>query len=177
MTFGGGGSTSMPINALAGTTLTFSGSYSYPAGGAINTAGTLTFTSGTHDFQSGQFNATGPVNFSGGTITVRNTFTATAVTIGTATVTLDADQDFPTLTMSGTGTLTGAGDVTVNGALNWNGGTMAGMGHTIISPGATMAIASGTLQRTLDNSGTATWTAASSISLSSTTARSIISTR
>jgi hypothetical protein len=56
------------------------------------------------------------------------------------------------------GTLTGTGNVTVDGLLTWAGGAMSGLGHTLANGG--MALSGGTLdRRTLDNAGTATWTA------------------
>src|SRR5262249_17670810 len=57
------------------------------------------------------------------------------------------------------GTLTGAGDLTVTGALNWTGGTMSGAGTTAVAQGGTLNL-SGDLTldaRTLANAGTATY--------------------
>lgn len=56
------------------------------------------------------------------------------------------------------GALSGAGNVTFNGQLNWSGGSMSGGGQTIVAAGATMGI-TGSVQlvRTLQNAGTATW--------------------
>src|SRR2546427_10012097 len=59
------------------------------------------------------------------------------------------------------GTLSGSGDVTVTGSLNWSGGTMSGSGRTIIASGGTLNLNNTThdLNRWLQNDGTATWTA------------------
>ncbi|HPA47788.1 MAG TPA: hypothetical protein PK395_18640, partial [bacterium] len=59
------------------------------------------------------------------------------------------------------GTLTGAGTLTVSGSLSWSGGTMAGEGKTAVASGGTFSLYGGDYkylnQRTIDNSGTATW--------------------
>ena len=55
--------------------------------------------------------------------------------------------------------LTGAGNLTVNGTLNWANGTMSGTGTTTIGSGGVLAIGSGgvTFGRTLNNGGVGTW--------------------
>jgi hypothetical protein len=62
------------------------------------------------------------------------------------------------------GILGGTGTLTVNTAMNWNGGTMQGTGRTVIGSGAVMKMANpGSLTlstRTLENAGTVTWTGA-----------------
>ncbi len=53
--------------------------------------------------------------------------------------------------------LSGAGDLTVNGALNWNGGTIAGLGAFTVASSGQMNISSGNLYlngRVISNSGT-----------------------
>ena len=60
------------------------------------------------------------------------------------------------------GTLVAAG-LTVNGTLNWTGGTMSGGATTTIAAGATLTISGGGLVkslsgRTISNAGTVTWT-------------------
>ncbi len=56
-------------------------------------------------------------------------------------------------------TLTGAGNLTVTGTLNWPNGTISGTGNVTIGGGGTLAMGSAgvTLGRTLNNSGTGTW--------------------
>jgi hypothetical protein len=58
-------------------------------------------------------------------------------------------------------TLTGTGDITIGGVLNWGSGTMSGSGRTIIASGGSMNLNNSThdLNRTVQNDGTATWTA------------------
>jgi hypothetical protein len=55
--------------------------------------------------------------------------------------------------------LNGAGNLTVDGALNWANGTMSGTGAATIGSGGVLAIGSGgvTLGRMLNNGGTGTW--------------------
>src|SRR4029079_13154719 len=65
-------------------------------------------------------------------------------------------------TMSG-GDLAGAANWNITGALNWSDGGMSGTGQTIIASGGTLALNGTTaiahsLNRTLVNNGTATWT-------------------
>ncbi len=69
-----------------------------------------------------------------------------------------------------TGTLGGSGTLTVDGSLDWTGGSMIGSGTTVIASTGTLSIESGavglgynffdgtTSPRILDNQGTATWT-------------------
>ena len=64
------------------------------------------------------------------------------------------------LTLSG-GTLSGTGDVTVSGTLNWTDGTMSGTGQTVVSAGGKLILTAAStknLNRTLRNEGTANWT-------------------
>ncbi len=61
------------------------------------------------------------------------------------------------------GTLTGAGTFTAMNSLNWLGGVMSGSGSTNIPAGATLSLAGTTKYldvRTLNNAGTANWSAA-----------------
>jgi len=59
------------------------------------------------------------------------------------------------------GTLTGAGRLTVRGALNWTGGTMSGTGRTVLDAGTVNSLSGGSTKvlregRTLENLGTVT---------------------
>src|SRR4051794_41004017 len=57
------------------------------------------------------------------------------------------------------GTLTGNGDLTVTGALNWSGGIMSGGGTTTAAVSAQLNLSGSPILdgRTLTNAGTATW--------------------
>src|SRR5262249_29492307 len=58
------------------------------------------------------------------------------------------------------GTLTGAGTITVTDTLTWSGGTMSGSGTTVAQGGLALSGSYRMLDgRTLENPGTATWTA------------------
>jgi hypothetical protein len=110
------------------------------------------------------------------TVTVpQNTPTTVAtLTVGGASGTQILAIDKTTLTLNGPSlinanghldflaagsTLAGAGNLTVNGTLNWANGAMSGAGTTTIGSGGVLAIGSGgeTLGRTLSNGGVGTW--------------------
>jgi hypothetical protein len=78
----------------------------------------------------------------------------------------DASTLNSTLTLSG-GTLTGRGDLTINDVFTWTGGTMGGRGSTHANGGMTISSNNGkTLDaRTLDYTGTATWSDTGGIAL------------
>jgi MBG domain (YGX type) len=103
-----------------------------------------------------------------------STGTAGSVTVGGVSGTQTLAIDRATLTISSASVinanghldflvaqsvLTGAGNLMVNGTLNWTNGTMSGTGTTTIGGGGVLAIESGgvTLGRTLNNGGTGTW--------------------
>jgi hypothetical protein len=71
-----------------------------------------------------------------------------------------------TFTLTG-GSLIGEGDLTVNGNMDWSGGTMGSSGTTTIAPSATLSIQGSGYKslsgRTLENDGTATWSGSGSI--------------
>jgi hypothetical protein len=80
------------------------------------------------------------------------------------TATFNAASTVSNLNLSGT--LSGAGDVTITGVLNWTGGTMSGTGKTIVPAGGTLNLSSGSgnsrnLNRILENNGAANWTGGS----------------
>jgi hypothetical protein len=114
---------------------------------------------------SGTYTITLPAGSSG---------TAASVTVGGASGTQTLTIDRATLTLNGTSAvnangqialsvaqsiLTGAGNLTVNGTLNWTNGTMSGTGTTTIGSGGVLAIGSAgvILGRALNNGGTTTW--------------------
>ncbi len=140
VTLASSGSNSGQLEILAGGTLNLSGNFNNLAAGSISGAGNLALPSGTH-------NLLGPV------------LTTGAVSASGATINVSAPQSFANLALSG-GNLQGSGDVTVTGAFNWSVGVMAPGARTIVAPGA-IATLSGSatkgLNRTLDNSGTLTY--------------------
>ena len=140
LTLNASGSNGGVIALAAGTTLNLVGNFNNLASGSISGAGNIGFPGGTH-------NIVGPI------------LTTGTVTLSSATVNLSAAQSLANLTFS-SGTLQGNGDVTITGAFNWSGGNMGGAGRTILAGGATAnfsgANAKG-LNRTLDNSGTVTY--------------------
>ena len=108
------------------------------------------------------------------TVPAGTTGTAGSVTVGGASGTQTLAIDRATLTLDGASVihtnghldflvaqsiLTGAGNLTVNGTLNWANGTMRGTGTTTIGSGGVLTMGSGgvTFGRTLSNGGTATW--------------------
>jgi hypothetical protein len=103
-----------------------------------------------------------------------STGTAGTLTVGGASGTQTLAIDRATLTLNGASVinasghldllvsqsiLTGSGNLTVDGTLNWANGTMSGAGITTIGSGGVLAIGSGgvTFGRTLNNGGTGTW--------------------
>ena len=82
-----------------------------------------------------------------------------------------ATSQLESLNLSGSGQLTGDGDVAVGEDCSWTGGTMSGSGSTIVGPAASCAIDPGstgsvTLTRGLVNGGDVTW-ASGSVSMGS----------
>lgn len=65
------------------------------------------------------------------------------------------------------GTLTGDGDVTVNGSMDWISGTMSGSGRTVIASAATLTIGGSGYKslsgRTVENDGAAVWSGSSDV--------------
>jgi hypothetical protein len=117
------------------------------AGGAL-----ISFDSGSYTFNSGAgFTGAGLARLTG----------------GTGTISADANVSAQNFELTG-GTLSGDGDFNVVGSLIWSGGTMSGLGSTIIAAVGTLTISvsSGkTLsQRTLINAGTANWTGTGTVS-------------
>ena len=107
----------------------------------------------------------GDANLTGGTI--NGTYTISGVTsISGGPVSFNTDVSVPTLYLSGgyasRGALSGSGDVTVTGLMDWTSGAMSGAGTTNLAPGAIATItpihgqATTILARTLNNEGTVT---------------------
>ena len=108
------------------------------------------------------------------TVPAGTTATAGSIAVGGASGTQTLAIDRATLTIGGASVInanghldflvaqsivTGAGNLTVNGTLNWANGTISGTGNTTIGSGGVLAIGSGgvTFGRTLNNGGTGTW--------------------
>ena len=106
----------------------------------------LDFFGGEYTFEAGtELTDTGPVQLRGGTVSVAD---------GVAVLAHNFD-------LSG-GTLSGAGELTVTGTMNWTAGGMGGPGLTTFAPDAVLAISGDSNKtfshRTVNNAGTATWT-------------------
>jgi hypothetical protein len=136
--------------SLVGGTST--GIFSIDAGATLDLNGTRSHT-------AGSTTGSGATNISGGSITFAAGAIGSALAISAGTVTLNGANSVPSLTLSG-GTLAGTGNLTVTSALNWSAGTMADGARTILGASSTSSITGGStkgLNRTLDNSGTITY--------------------
>ncbi len=104
----------------------------------IGVPGGATITHRTGDSAIRSLAANNPLVLSGGTLSV-------------------AESSVIADTLDLSGTLSGEGDVTIVGTLNWSGGKMTGSGRTVIAPGATANLSGSstiTLARPLENAGT-----------------------
>ena len=133
-------------NRFAGSSALSSGPFNVAAGGLVElTSGSLILTAGA------QLNGGGLYRINGGTM-LANT-----------------DLSISNLDLAGF-SLDGSSTVTVNNAMNWTAGNMAGGGRTVVSPSATLTLANlnnVNLSRTLENGGTILWTGAGNLTLSS----------
>lgn len=125
---------------------------------------------------SGSFTTTAPslADWTGGTFTL----TPGAQLLGNGVYRVDAGSgtliDNADVSVSNldvfTGTFDGTGIVTVNSAMNWEGGTMQGTGRTIIGPAAILQITNSfvtpLVTRTLENAGTVVWSGSAYLQLS-----------
>jgi hypothetical protein len=99
-----------------------------------------------------------------GSLTIGGISGAQTLSVDRATVTLNGPSAIGALGQIALtvaqSVLTGPGNLTVDGTLNWLNGTMSGTGTTTVGSGGVLAIGSGgvTLGRTLNNSGVGTWT-------------------
>ena len=149
-------SPSLRILSDNGTLDVQSGTLSIGGGGSLTNGSGLNIGSGaTLRFSGGNTTLDGNPTISGGGLFFID---------GGGTFTLNAGTTFapPAATpLSLTGTLTGAGNLTVSGALSWQNGTMSGAGTTTIAPGATVTadslFAHVLSQRTLVNNSTILW--------------------
>ena len=99
-------------------------------------------------------------------LTLGGTSGTQTLSIPASTLTLSgfsAGNDHGAFDLGG-GALTGTGVLTVNGVFDWSGGLMSGAGRTDIAPGAMLTLNGADAKtlsvRTLNNSGTATWSEA-----------------
>jgi RHS repeat-associated protein len=114
-------------------------------------------TGGTFNLGQGTTLA-GPLTVAGATVNVADVQGSGDLRVVNGTLNLTDPSTIShvrNLSVSG-GALSGTGDVSVSGALNWTSGTMSGAGRTIVASGATGSIAGGTLDRTLVNRGSIT---------------------
>lgn len=154
------------------------------------TGGTLELTDGDHALGASSSISGGAVIFSGGTVAVGGTYSATAttisrgnvvftgsiasigaLTIANGTATFDNPEGMvttPSLLFSA-GTIAGASDLNVEGLLTWRGGTMGGMGVTNANAGLSLEGSSSKhLERTLNLAGVGSWTASGNLGISGT---------
>jgi filamentous hemagglutinin family protein len=159
--------------AVIANTGTISPGRGYYSGSSHTHSGTFTAAAGARVyFYNGAHNltSTAAVNGAGNLVVGGSTLNVAAgavlqpgvfdiLTGGTAN--LDTNATLTNLNLTGSGILTGSGDVTVQGAMTWtSGATMSGSGTTLIESGATLSVTGtgGKLgdTRTLINRGSAT---------------------
>jgi hypothetical protein len=124
---------------------TSSGNFSIAAGSSVKLSqGIFTFTGGTAT-DSGSISAAG------------------------ATLLVQSPVTFQNLSLT-SGSVAGTGTLFVTGTMSWTGGTMSGAGFTTIRASAALSISEAgqkmLSRRTLNNSGTVTWTDAGGLTLS-----------
>ncbi len=157
----GGGASSGPYSAAAGTTLEFSGgTHELSAGATVSGDGAVEFSGGAVNLHAA-YNVGGGTNFSGGVVHFGGSVAGVSSNLAIASGGAYFDWDpitFSTVNLSG-GALGGVRDITVTGLTTWTGGTLEEGGS--IATGGGMAV-SGLLDkflhRVLNNSGTVTWT-------------------
>ncbi len=94
-----------------------------------------------------------------------------SVLLSSGTLNVAGDISAPVFALAGSATLSGAATLTVTESLTWSGGTMSGPGATDVAAGATFAITTAGVpktlnSRTINNTGDATMTGSVSISFS-----------
>ena len=151
------------ISAASGTTLDIRGSGNHGSSSSLFGTGSITITFGTHVFPAGTLTPSGPLRFQDCGVTVNNALTPAGPMIFSGSrLTFNTDQNWPNAVeiTERSSVITGTGNLTFTGPVNWAGGEMTGSGRTIIGPTGTLAIAlissSMFLDRTLDNFGSAT---------------------
>jgi len=167
LAFAGVGLNDGTMDLAAATTLNLTGgTFTSSAGASITGAANLTVSGGTANL-AGLVNLSGNHTFSGGAANLTGNYICTnntvTVAVGTANFSGTGTVTPAVLNLS-SATLSGSQLVTVLSQMIWSGGTMTGVGRTVMSPGATLNItgaATKTLSggRILDNGGTTLWTA------------------
>jgi hypothetical protein len=143
-----GGISTGSFTGEVGTILYFSGGiHDLDAGSSVTSAGTVQIGGGTWNLNDGSYNVTG----------------TTAITGGTVNFNTPANTNL--LNLSG-GVLSGSADITASGLITWSalsgaGGEMSGAGTTHANGGMDLSGSTKFLTngRTINNAGTATWTA------------------
>ncbi len=161
-----GGTSDSGFSGAAGT-LQFGGGTHVLNSGATISIPNVVFSSGTATLND-DYNATTSTTVSGGTANFNGTVTSigssVTVSFGTANFSSSSSISTTTATLSG-GTINGSSSVTVTGTLNWSGGDMSGTGTTTIPSGGVLIISGASDHlfdtRTINNSGTTTFTATS----------------
>jgi fibronectin-binding autotransporter adhesin len=130
------------FNVAAGATLSFPGGvHQLNAGSNVSGAGTVNFGGGAEHTIAGSYDLTGPTNISGYAVAINSNIT------------------IPTTVNLISGRLQGSGNFTMTGLFTWSGGTLGGTGATTASGGISLTTdAVKSLNRTLNNSGTANYT-------------------
>ena len=134
----------------------------------VNAGGTLQTSAGTVTMSGATVSGAGTVLATAGTLVVdgASTYSVGDTQINGGTITFNTNVDTTTLTVGpgGASVLNGTGDVTVAGLTSWtgNGSTIGGSGTLFANAGVDIDFAGGTrnLDRTLEMSGTSTWTTA-----------------
>ncbi len=166
----GGGAQTAPFVISDGAGLSLNGTHTFSAAATITASGTgaLDILGGASTFD-GVVGLGGPLGIHAGTATFNAAASAASLSINGGTINFNSTGSFPSASLSA-GTLSGAGDATVSGSLNWTNGTMAGVGKTIIaatgSLNVTTAATGLTLSRVLENNGTTSWTSGGTFGIS-----------
>jgi len=180
-------STGGTFTVASGAELTFNGNHSLDGSSSISGAGRVEFDNGGIATINCPYNVTGSTTVGGSQMVVNfnihptslgssmvvydgtvnfnaaGTLNVAIVTLSGGTLNLTPDLNVTTYNQPynpmGT-TLTGSGTVTVSGLTTWSGGSMEGSGVTNANGGLTLGGNNVHLStRTLNNAGTATWTA------------------
>ncbi len=175
---GNGGFT---LGNLSTNTLTLSGVKSYTGATTVQ-AGTLQFTGGDggsttngfsisngatlrfggSDFSLGataDVTGLGTVEFSAGTVTLAGSLSGSAINVNGGTASFGGTANATTANLS-SGTLTGPATANAS-TFNWSGGTLSGTGGTTVAGGSITTTGAKGLDRTLNNTGTITFTGTS----------------
>jgi hypothetical protein len=137
VTLSGAGSNSGNIDVSSGAQLSITGNYQQLAGSSITGAGSITLGNITNF--AGSLAVTGPI-----TINNSTTFTADQVFAGPTTIT------------TGSGNVSGSGNLTFSNSFTWNGSTLSGTGKIIVPNSVSGTITSSSVARPMESAGTLT---------------------